>query len=59
MQLFHLDSSVLGAVSASRRSSTEIVARQRALHPDLAVTYRDLAVDTLLHFYGVLTIAQN
>lgn len=49
MQLLHLDSSVLGAASASRRLSAEIVARQLALLPDLAVTYRDLAADPPLH----------
>jgi FMN-dependent NADH-azoreductase len=52
MQLLHLDSSVLGAVSASRRLSAEIVARQLALLPDLAVTYRDLAADPPLHLSG-------
>ncbi|MFL9898822.1 hypothetical protein PQR71_11760 [Paraburkholderia fungorum] len=52
MQLLHLDSSVLGAVSASRRLSAEIVARQLALLPDLAVTYRDLPAGPPLHLSG-------
>jgi len=52
MQLLHLDSSVLGAASVSRRLSAEIVARHRALHPDLRVTYRDLAADPALHLSG-------
>ena len=49
MQLLHIDSSVLGIHSASRALSAEIVARQVALHPDIQVTYRDLAADAALH----------
>jgi FMN-dependent NADH-azoreductase len=49
MQLLHIDSSVLGANSASRALSGEIVARQTALHPGLTVTQRDLAADAALH----------
>ena len=49
MQLLHIDSSVLGPHSASRALSAEIVARQRALHPDIKVTRRDLAADAALH----------
>ncbi|WP_394779891.1 FMN-dependent NADH-azoreductase [Undibacterium sp.] len=49
MQLLHLDSSILGATSVSRQLSSEIVARQQALHPDIRVAYRDLAADPALH----------
>lgn len=49
MQLLHLDSSILGAHSASRALSAQIVARLQALHPGLAVTYRDLAAAPALH----------
>jgi FMN-dependent NADH-azoreductase len=49
MQLLHIDSSVLGANSASRALSAEIVERQRELHPGLRVTHRDLAADAALH----------
>jgi FMN-dependent NADH-azoreductase len=49
MHLLHIDSSVLGANSASRALSAEIVQRQRALHPGLKVTHRDLAADAALH----------
>jgi FMN-dependent NADH-azoreductase len=49
MQLLHIDSSVLGVNSASRELSAEIVAKQRALHPGLTVTRRDLASDAALH----------
>lgn len=52
MQLLHLDSSALGAASVSRQLSAEIVARQRALHPDIRVAYRDLAADPALHLTG-------
>ena len=49
MQLLHIDSSVLGANSASRALSAEIVERQKALHPGLKVIHRDLAADAALH----------
>jgi FMN-dependent NADH-azoreductase len=49
MHLLHIDSSVLGANSASRALSAEIVERQRVLHPGLRVTHRDLADDSALH----------
>ena len=49
MQLLHIDSSVLGDHSVSRILSAEIVAREVALHPGIAVTHRDLADDAALH----------
>ena len=52
MQLLHLDSSILGTNSVSRRLSAEIVARQVALHPRIRVVYRDLASDPALHLSG-------
>ena len=52
MQLLHLDSSILGSASVSRRLSAEIVARQSALHPGLRTVYRDLAADPALHLSG-------
>lgn len=52
MQLLHLDSSILGAASVSRQLSSEIVAHQQALHPDIHITYRDLAADPALHLSG-------
>ncbi|MGH8184492.1 MAG: FMN-dependent NADH-azoreductase [Rhodanobacteraceae bacterium] len=54
MKLLHIDSSVLGANSASRALSSAIVARLRVEHPGLEVTYRDLAAQTLPHFTPVL-----
>lgn len=52
MRLLHLDSSILGATSVSRRLSAQIVARQKELHPSLAVTYHDLSADPALHLSG-------
>ena len=58
MQLLHLDSSALGNASVSRQLTAEIVARQRALHPDIRVTYRDLAADPALHLGGAHVAAR-
>ena len=52
MQILHLDSSALGAMSVSRQLTAQIVARHQALHPDAKVTYRDLAADPALHLTG-------
>ena len=52
MNLLHLDSSALGAASVSRQLSSEIVARQKSLHPGLQVVSRDLAADPALHLTG-------
>jgi FMN-dependent NADH-azoreductase len=52
MKLLHLDSSALGAASVSRQLTARIVARHQALHPDIQVTYRDLAADPALHLTG-------
>ena len=52
MKLLHIDSSILGANSVSRALTADIVARERALHPGLEVTYRDLAADKALHLSG-------
>ncbi|TAM94977.1 MAG: FMN-dependent NADH-azoreductase [Rhodanobacteraceae bacterium] len=54
MKLLHIDSSVLGDNSASRRLTSAIVARLRAEHPGVEVTRRDLATQTLPHFTPVL-----
>lgn len=49
MKLLHVDSSILGAASASRALTASIVERQKALHPGLEVIYRDLAATSPLH----------
>ena len=58
MKLLHVDSSIFGEGSVSRVLSAEVVAAQRALHPGIEVTYRDLAADplghlTAIHFAGL------
>jgi len=52
MKLLHLDSSILGANSASRELSAAIVARWQAAHPALDITYRDLAAAPAPHLAG-------
>lgn len=54
MNLLHLDSSILGDNSVSRQLSAEIVAKLKAEHPGLTVTYRDLVANPLPH----LTLAE-
>lgn len=49
MQLLHIDSSILGAGSVSRTLSSAIVSAQRAQHPGLRVSYRDLAAQPVGH----------
>src|SRR3546814_17747727 len=52
MKLLHIDSSALGANSASRELSAAIVARWRADVPGMSVQYRDLDSDPLPHLSG-------
>lgn len=52
MKLLHIDSSILGAGSVSRTLSSAIVAAQRAQHPGLQVSYRDLAAEPVDHLSG-------
>ena len=52
MKLLHLDSSVLGAQSASRELTAAVVAAWQAVHPRGTVAYRDLAADPLPHLDG-------
>jgi FMN-dependent NADH-azoreductase len=49
MNILHIDSSILGAQSASRLLSRELVSRLTEQNPDAAVTYLDLAADSLPH----------
>jgi FMN-dependent NADH-azoreductase len=49
MNILHLDSSILGAYSASRDISAAIVGRIIELNPGAQVTYRDLAAEPPLH----------
>ena len=52
MNVLHLDSSILGGTSVSRKLSADIVARLRAANPDLQETYRDLGGEPLPHLSG-------
>ena len=59
-KLLHIDSSVLGPHSVSRRVSSAIVERLRRATPDLDIIYRDLTVTPLAHLSGVhLAAAQG
>lgn len=57
MKLLHIDSSVLGDNSVSRRLSAATVASLRRKNPGLEVTYRDLAAEPVAHFSGTLLAA--
>jgi FMN-dependent NADH-azoreductase len=52
MKLLHIDTSILGANSASRQVSAKVVERLKAVTPNLSVTYRDLAAAPLSHLSG-------
>lgn len=58
MKVLHVDSSILGDNSVSRRLSAAVVADWRRRIPGLAVTYRDLANEPLSHFSGPLLMAR-
>ncbi|WP_158885022.1 NAD(P)H-dependent oxidoreductase [Rhodanobacter sp. L36] len=53
MKLLHIDSSALGGYSVSRQLSSEIVAELTRNNPDIEVTYRDLAAQSLPHWTPV------
>ncbi len=60
MKLLHVDSSILGQNSVSRILSADVVAAEKARHPGLEVTYRDLATTPLGHLSGAhLAAAQG
>lgn len=52
MKLLHIDASILGDNSVSRKVSAAIVDRLRKATPDLDVTYHDLAAAPLAHLSG-------
>jgi FMN-dependent NADH-azoreductase len=52
MKLLHIDSSVLGPHSVSRKVSSAIVDRLRQTTPALDVVYRDLTATPLSHLSG-------
>lgn len=52
MQILHLDSSILGDHSTSRKISALVMEKLTAAHPDAKVIYRDLAAEPLTHMSG-------
>jgi FMN-dependent NADH-azoreductase len=48
--LLHIDSSIQGDRSISRRLTARAADRWRAVHPGAPVTYRDLGADPIPHF---------
>jgi len=52
MKLLHVDASILGANSASRRLSAAAVERLSKATPGLEIVYRDLATEPLSHLTG-------
>src|SRR6201996_5544599 len=60
MKLLHIDASILGANSASRRLSEAVVESFKKADPSVEVTYRDLAAKPLGHLSGAhLAAAQG
>jgi FMN-dependent NADH-azoreductase len=56
--LLHIDSSVRGDVSVSRRLTARAADRWRAAHPDATVTYRDLATSPIPHLDAATGLAR-
>jgi FMN-dependent NADH-azoreductase len=57
MNVLHVDSSILGPASVSRRLSAFIVEAWKGKNPSSRVTYRDLAADPISHLNGSLLLA--
>lgn len=52
MKILHIDSSILGESSASRKLTAELVGRLRSENPGAQVQYLDLAAEALPHLSG-------
>lgn len=59
MNLLHLDSSILGENSVSRKLSKAVVERLRGESSDLHITYRDLAANPVPHLSGAYLAGQS
>jgi len=57
--LLHIDSSIQGDASVSRRLTAHAARRWAQAHPGGTVTYRDLAADPIPHFDAVSGLARN
>jgi len=56
--LLHIDSSIRGEVSVSRRLTDRAADRWRAAHPDGTVTYRDLGTSPIPHLDAATGLAR-
>jgi FMN-dependent NADH-azoreductase len=56
--LLHIDTSIAGEQSTSRRLSARAARRWSAVHPGGTVTYRDLAIHPVPHFDAVTGLAR-
>lgn len=52
MKILHIDSSILGDHSVSRKLTASIVAREKALHPDATVVHHDFGANPLRYLSG-------
>ncbi len=59
MKLLHVDSSITGSNSLTRRLGAQAVERLKARHPGLEVTYRDLVTDPVPHHTTELWTAKT
>lgn len=59
MNLLHVDSSILGDNSVTRRLSARAVVSCRTSHPRIKVIYRDLAAHPLPHLTGEMVSARE
>jgi len=59
MKILHIDSSIQGELSVSRRLSAAIVARLQEVSPESIVIYRDLASEPLPHFSSDVVAAMQ
>lgn len=57
MNILHIDSSILGGNSISRKLSADVVSKLRADSQDVTVTYRDLAESPVPHLSGAYLAA--
>lgn len=58
VHLLHIDSSITGEQSTSRRLSVRAARRWLAAHPGGTITYRDLAAHPIPHFDAVTGLAR-
>ena len=57
--LLHIDSSIQGVDSISRKLTTYAAQHWTETHPGGTVTYRDLAADPVPHFDAISGLARN